>query len=159
MSTQTNKQTNKENMVFFDGFQKVKLSFSIIMNRTRPMGFLFQKIKLAFGWGDRINKFDVARIVDMCYYKRLFRIFNRDKKYTLCIKYENPRTETDIVPVFTSRGLGVAVTESAKLTSVATFRCSEEEAVDTIEKIDAKLERLDRMQQRIKKTFMEEEQD
>jgi len=124
----------------------MKLSFPIVMNRSRPVGFLFQKIKLAFGWGKRVNKLDVARIVDMCYHKRLFRIFDRDKKCTLRITYDNPRK------VFTAKGLGVTVTSETEFTSIVTFRCSEQEAADTIAEIDTKLRRLDKEQRSINDT-------
>lgn len=61
-------------------------------------GIFFKTLKGSNGWSSlKLNKLDVTLIKDVHYHKRLFRIFDRNKPYTLTIKYtlsihsQNPR--------------------------------------------------------------------
>jgi hypothetical protein len=75
------------------------------------------------GWSSfYVNPIDIRKVIDISYNKRLFCIFDSEYKYTLRIEYYNPRSEITTSPVFTSRGSGVAITESYKEISIMTIR-------------------------------------
>lgn len=71
------------------------------------------------GWGEfsHLTRIDVAKVVEMYYSRRLFRIFQRHLPYQLTIVYNEPHQQTSIAPTFTGRGMGITPYNETVLTT------------------------------------------
>jgi hypothetical protein len=97
-------------------------------------GILFHKIVK--------TELDVARILHMTVYKRLFMILQRDLPYELLVKYYDPQEIIHITPVMGSNG-GVILHNTVKLYQDLAFRLSTvEEAQNHIKSINEKMAKL-----------------
>jgi hypothetical protein len=109
-------------------------------------GVLFHKIKAVFGWGSRVRNLDVTRVVDMCSEKRWFMIFDRYLPYTLRIKYYDPESESSIMPIFASKGIGFGLSDKVETHKTITFRYPNERELmkdhDEIDRLRKALKRL-----------------
>ena len=122
---------------------------------NRPFGILFHRLKGSKGWSDlSLSRIDIARVVTCNYDKRLFKLFNRDKPYTLEIKYYLPETSISVAPVFSGRG-GVAVYNETTLIQTITKRYeSEDQVKNEISTINKKLEALDDYNEKLREKLL-----
>lgn len=91
------------------------------------------------GWSSfHVNPLDIRKIIEINYHQRLFCIFDREYKFTLKIKYYNPRSESNSSLVMTAGGhVGVAFNERYVESSYMTVRYkTENEIKQEIEKIN-----------------------
>lgn len=111
---------------------------------NRPAGILFHELGGVFGWGEPLRRIDVARIKEMDYHRRLFRISQRDLPWTLEINYYHPHETMKMAPTLTSRGGGFTFHSSINLYTTITTRYPSEkkllEEKKTIEYLIAKLD-------------------
>lgn len=83
-----------------------------------------------------INPIDVRKVIDINYRKRLFCIFDTEYKYTLKIKYFNPRSILSSNIITSNGHIGIGFYNEYVETSEMTLRYkTEKEAIDEIDKI------------------------
>ena len=89
-----------------------------------------------------INPADVRKIIDITYRKRLFCIFNKEYKFSLDIKYFDPKNETTVSPavVFAGQyGIGGVFHSTYVETSIMTLRYkTKKEVINVIDEIKMK---------------------
>lgn len=111
-----------------------------------PENVLFHKLKGARGWSSFFTQnVDVAKVVEITYRKRLFKIFDTECDYTMCIKYNQLKKHTDLAPTFTggSGGFGVTVVDTVKMTQLMTVRyATKEDILEEFNSINQKREKL-----------------
>ena len=99
----------------------------------RPFGFIFQTLKGSEGLSKcPISRLDVSRIQKIQYRKRLFRIFDRDKPFTLQVEYFSPHNVRKINPTIMflgSGGIGASLGSEVENTEIITKRYSTEKDV------------------------------
>lgn len=106
----------------------------------RSFNYTFSRLSKISPWSELIiNNIHVRYILDLQYYKRSFRILDRDHHYTFKIKILKSEEFTTVAPVFTNKGVGFTVVNNVSLTSVITRRYRTEkelrEELDKIQKL------------------------
>lgn len=114
-------------------------------------GVLFHTLKGKNGWSHlSLSKIDVARVVNVRWTERLWKIFDKDCPYTLNIEYYLPQTKTSIAPTFGSGRTGYTVYNETVLNHSITKRYKTKEDVEReIAELERKMKKLDRYQQQI----------
>lgn len=80
--------------------------------------------------GFHLNPIDVRKVMNIDYRKRLFCIFDKEYKYTLEIKYSNPRSELRVSSVLTTGGqIGTGIYKEYVESSIMTLRYKTEREV------------------------------
>lgn len=101
----------------------------------RSFSYTFNKLGI-FSGVYKSNTIHVKDIVDIYFYKRRFRIFNRDHPYNLDVEIKDLEETTTPVPVLTPRGVGFGIARSVSLTSLIHRRYkTEKEAEEEFEQI------------------------
>ena len=110
------------------------------------------------GWSSfQPSVVDVAKISQIYYSKRLFKIFNPEYKYSLEIIYKERYEKGKISPTITTRGIGVTFVSETHYEKLITRRFKTEEDIFSelskiknlqgecsVEKLMKKIERLER---------------
>jgi len=111
---------------------------------NRFAGVLFHTLKGTPGWSRlSIKNIDIARVLSISHSKRLFKIFDRDKPYTLEIKYYLPSVQTGVAPSF-GRNVSFTVYSEPILEHNITKRYETEQTVlKEVEDINNKIKKLD----------------
>jgi hypothetical protein len=115
------------------------------MAELLPKGILFHKLKGTRGWSSFFTQdIDVANIERISYRKRLFKIFDRDRDYTIWITYRQMRNSVSIAPTITGNGnKGITLVDTVKVSHLLTLRyVNEEDAIKEINEIQQKRDRL-----------------
>jgi len=122
---------------------------------NRLAGVLFHNLKGSPGWSDlAIKNIDIARVLSVSHSKRLFKIFDRDKPYTLEIKYYLPGSQTGIAPSF-GRGTSVTVYNEPITEQIITKRYETRQMVlKEIQDINNKIEKLNDYTNKISSDIM-----
>lgn len=119
---------------------------------TLPKGVVFYTLTGAKGWSSYFRQtLDIARVTNLQYHKRLFKVFDRDCDYTLQIDYRMPTEETTLAPTFThGRGggsFGFAVVDTVKLQHLITSRYrTKEEVQEEVQRIRTKQHKFEEFQ-------------
>jgi hypothetical protein len=94
----------------------------LLINTAMFKGMLFYALRGVNGWSScSRTSIDVAKVLKISCNERLFRIFDRDYKYTLSIKYDEIKSETGLSPVFGGNG-GFVVDKDVTLEQTITKR-------------------------------------
>lgn len=94
----------------------------LLINTTMLKGMLFYALRGINGWSSCSHtSIDVAKVLKISCNERLFRIFDRDYKYTLSIEYDEIKSDTGISPVFGGNG-GFVIDNNVTLKQTITKR-------------------------------------
>lgn len=135
-----------KNKVFVSFLQSGQLIINIVpMSRILPEGILYHKLKGTHGWSSFFTQeIDVANVEKISFRKRLFKIFDRDRDYTIWITYRKLMNSTSISPTINEKGkYGVTFVDTVKATHLLSLRyLNEEDAIEEINEIQRKRDRL-----------------
>jgi hypothetical protein len=88
-----------------------------------PKDLVFHTLKGVKGWsGFFCQRIDVARVTDMMFHKRLFKLMNRDCDYTLRIDYYKPEENLTVAPTFVRGKVGFTLVNTVELSQLLTLR-------------------------------------
>lgn len=120
---------------------------------VRFAGIMFHNLKGVTGWSHcNERRLDVALVKDIKYHKRVFKIFDRTHPYCLFLRYNLPRPDTELRPVFIGNGMGFIPEDTVVPTQLITTRLtSEQECIDEINIIKTKQQALDALSVKLKK--------
>jgi len=122
---------------------------------NRLAGVLFHTLKGSPGWSDlAIKNIDIARVISVSHNKRLFKIFDRDKPYTLDIEYYLPSVRSGVAPSF-GRHVSITVYSEPVVEHNITKRYETKELVlKEIKDINNKIKKLDDYTNKISSDIM-----
>ena len=103
------------------------------------------------GWsGFYINPLDIRKIRRIMYHKRLFCFLDPEYKYTLSIRYYDPRSEYGPNLVFTNKGTSIILSETYEEESHMTVRYKTEyevkKEIENINKLRDQIKQFDEIE-------------
>lgn len=118
-------------------------------------GLFMKTLKGSRGWSHlQLEQIDISRVIDVNYRKRTFCIFDRDRPYTLDIKYHYPKDEIKINPIIGGKG-GFVVSESVKNDHMITRRFrTESEVIAEVKEIRDYQEQVEKLKEMYKNELL-----